>query len=67
VFLGEDILAWLVAALGGAMCAGNLAALLRPRPAPREQGELSRAPVLRSVAMALVGGVAAVWALASLR
>ncbi len=67
MFFGEDILAWLVAALGGAMCVGNVAALLRPRSAPREQGELSRAPVARSVAMALVGGVAAVWALASLR
>jgi hypothetical protein len=67
VFLGEDILAWLVAALGGAMCAGNVAALLRPRATKREEGDLERAPVVRSVAMALVGGVAAVWALASLR
>ena len=67
MFLGEDILAWLVAALGGAMCVGNLAALLRPRAARRDEGDLDRAPVVRSVAMALVGGVAAVWALASLR
>lgn len=67
MFLGEDILAWLVAALGGAMCVGNVAALLRPRATKREEGDLERAPVVRSVAMALVGGVAAVWALASLR
>jgi hypothetical protein len=49
------------------MCAGNVAALLRPRATKREEGDLERAPVVRSVAMALVGGVAAVWALASLR
>ncbi len=27
MFLGEDLLAWLVIALGGAMFAGNIAAL----------------------------------------
>ena len=31
MFLGDDLLAWLVIALGGAMCAGNIAALVRPR------------------------------------
>ena len=66
MFLGEDLLAWLVLAFGGAMFVGNAAALLKPREAPREEGELTRAPKLRSIAMALLGLVAAVWALFTL-
>jgi len=65
VFLGEDLLAWLVLAIGGALCVGNVLALVRPPEAPKE-GELERAPIGRSVVMAVVGGVAAIWALASL-
>jgi len=65
VFLGEDLLAWLVLAIGGALCVGNVLALVRPPDAPKE-GELERAPIVRSVVMAVVGGVAALWALASL-
>ncbi len=66
VFLGDDLLAWLVLALGGALLVGNIAAIARPPDRPREEGALERAPVLRSVVMAAVGLVAAVWALASL-
>ena len=65
LFLGQDLLAWLVLALGGALAAGNLLALVRP-PAQPKEGELARAPVRRSVAMAVVGLVASLWALASL-
>ncbi|NBY57168.1 MAG: hypothetical protein EBQ57_02350 [Actinobacteria bacterium] len=66
MFLGEDLLAWLLLAFGGAMFVGNAAALLKPREAPREEGELTRAPKVRSIAMALLGLVAAVWALFTL-
>ena len=65
MFLGEDLLAWLVLAIGGALCVGNVLALVRPPEAPKE-GELERAPVGRSVVMAVVGGLAAIWALGSL-
>jgi hypothetical protein len=65
VFLGEDLLPLLVLALGAAMLVGNGLALLRPRP-ERKEGELERAPVGRSLAMAGLGFVAAAWALASL-
>ncbi|MFZ9383912.1 MAG: hypothetical protein ACO27U_04480 [Ilumatobacteraceae bacterium] len=65
MFLGEDLLAWLVLALGGALLVGNGLAIVRP-PAQRKDGDLERAPVARSALMALVGLVAAVWALASL-
>ncbi len=65
VFLGEDLLAYLVLALGAALFIGNLLAVLKPPERPRE-GDLGRAPVGRSVVMAVLGLVAALWALASL-
>lgn len=65
-FLGKDLLPYLVLALGGALVAGNVAAIVRPPTAARNEGDLERAPIGRSVVMALVGLVAALWALASL-
>ena len=64
--LGEDLLAWLVIALGGAMCAGNIAALVRPPKQRRDANDLTKAPVVRSLVMATIGGIAALWALVSL-
>jgi hypothetical protein len=66
MFLGEDLLAWLVLAFGGAMFVGNVAAVVKPRETPREEGELTRAPRVRSVAMAMLGLAAAVWAIITL-
>jgi hypothetical protein len=66
VFLGDDLLAWLVLALAGALLVGNVVAIVRPPEGPREEGTLERAPLARSVAMALVGLIGAVWALATL-
>ncbi|MEO5974594.1 MAG: hypothetical protein ABIQ38_05260 [Ilumatobacteraceae bacterium] len=66
MFLGQDLLAWLVLALGAAMCVGNVLAVVRPPATRREATDLERAPVARSVTMATVGGLAALWALASL-
>jgi len=65
LFGGADLLKYLVLALGGALVVGNVAAIVRPPDEPRE-GELSRAPLARSIAMAVLGAIAAVWALASL-
>jgi len=65
MFLGEDLLAYLVLALGAAMAVGSLMALVRPPETPKE-GELARAPLSRSVVMIVIGSVAAVWAVASL-
>jgi hypothetical protein len=65
VLLGDDLLPLLVLALGAAMVLGNVMALVRP-PRESKQGELERAPVARSLGMAALGFVAAVWALASL-
>ena len=66
MFLGEDILAWLVIALGGAMFAGNVAAIIRPPKQRRDANDLTKAPVVRSLVMATIGGIAALWGLISL-
>lgn len=65
MFLGEDLLTYLLLALGGALFVGNLLAIVRP-PATTRDGELERAPVARSLMMAGVGFLAFVWALVSL-
>ncbi len=65
MFLGQDLLAWLVLAIGGAMAVGSTMALVRPPEAPKE-GDLARAPLGRSLVFIAVGLIAAVWALASL-
>ena len=66
-FLGDDLIVWLVLAMGAALVVGNVAALLRP---PTRTGsdsdDLERAPVGRSLVMADTGLVAALWALLSL-
>ena len=65
MFLGQDLLAYLVLAIGGAMAVGSIAALVRP-PTQRSEGDLEQAPVARSIAFALIGLVGAIWAVASL-
>lgn len=65
LFLGHDLLAWLVLAMGAALAVGNLAALIRP---PKRPDVPIPAEALRRRAMifAVIGIVAAVWALATL-
>lgn len=65
MLLGDDLLPLLVLALGAAMALGNLLAIVRP-PAKQRSGELAKAPVGRSLTMAALGLIAAVWAAASL-
>ena len=48
MFLGDDLLAWLVLAVGGALFIGNVVAVVRP-PAKPQDDALERAPVARSV------------------
>lgn len=65
-FLGENLIVWMLLALGGALFVGNVLALVRPPAAPRAEGDLQQAPRGRSLFMALIGLVVAVAALASL-
>ena len=64
MFLGDNLLGWLILALGGALFAGNVMALVKPPP--RQEGDLAKAPIGRSVLMGGIGLIAAVWAPASL-
>jgi Na+/proline symporter len=79
LLLGDDFLPWIVLALGSAMVAGNLLALIRPpRPdtaspntaspdtASPDTASPSRPPVGRAVVMIAIGAVASIWGLASL-
>ncbi len=65
MFLGEDLLAWLTLAIGGALAVGTALALVRP---PTQQGDndLAEAPLGRSLIQIVIGSVAAIWALATL-
>lgn len=66
MFLGDDIIPWLMLAFGGAMLVGNVAAIARPKRTPTKPGELSKAPLRRAVPFALIGLVVTVWGFASL-
>jgi hypothetical protein len=66
MFLGEDLLQWLLLALGGALFVGNVTAMVRPPADQQEEGQLERAPIGRSLFYAALGLVAAIWALATL-
>lgn len=65
-FLGDDLIVWILLAMGGALFAGNVMALVRPPERPRDEGDLEVAPRGRSIAMAVIGLVVAVAALAAL-
>lgn len=63
---GDNILAQLVLALGAALALGSTLALIRPPAQRRDEGDLARAPVARSVVMIVVGLFAALWAVVTL-
>lgn len=65
MFLGDDLLAWLTLAIGGALAVGTGLALFRPPAAP-DENDLVRPPLARSVVMIVIGATAAVWGVASL-
>ena len=67
MIFGENLLALLVLAIGGALAVGNVLALIRPRQAADAAGdELDRPPLARSLLMIAIGLLATIWALASL-
>ena len=66
MFLGKDLIVWLLLALGGALFVGNVMALVRPPERPRAEGDLEQAPRARSIGQALVGLLVALAALAAL-
>lgn len=81
MFLGENLLPYLVLAMGAALAVGNLLALMVPRQSSTtisstdgdgdgdtaaEPGDLERPPIGRSLLMIVIGSLAALWAIASL-
>jgi hypothetical protein len=64
--LGDDLIVWLLLALGGALLVGNVMALVRPPEQPRQDGDLSAAPRGRSILMAVIGLITTVAALGGL-
>jgi len=66
LLLGDDLLLWLMLALGGALFAGNVMALVRPPAQPRNDADLVEAPRSRSILMAAIGFVVGIAALAAL-
>ena len=69
LFLGKDLLAWLMLAIGGALVVANVAALVRPpRVDPRDPSSPRReaAPLSRVAPLVVLGLVVGGWALASL-
>ena len=66
MFLGEDLIVYLVLALGAALAVGNILALVKPPVAPKEEGDLEAAPKGRSLMMAVIGTIAALWSVVSL-
>ena len=69
LFLGKDLLPWLMFAIGSALVVANIAAVVRPPrvdPADASSPRRSPAPLKRVVPFVLLGLFVAVWALASL-
>lgn len=66
MFLGEDLLPFMVLAFGGALFVGSVLAVVKPPAQQLDEGHLERAPLGRSLAFAALGLIAAIWAIASL-
>jgi len=63
--LGDNFLAYLTLALGGALAIGNALALMKPREhAPH--GEMTKAPKGRAAIQIFIGSVASIWAIATI-
>jgi hypothetical protein len=48
------------------LAVGNIMALVKPPVQPKEDGDLSSAPKARSLTMAVIGLIAALWSIVSL-
>lgn len=66
MFLGENLIVYLVLALGAALAVGNIMAMVKPPEKKQSESDLQVAPKARSLGMAIIGTVAALWALVSL-
>lgn len=63
--MGEDILVWLMLAVGGALMLGTATALINPKSEVGED-ELERPPIGRSLIQIAIGLIVVIWAAVSL-
>jgi len=66
LFLGENLLPLLALAFGGALVVGPGLALIKPPETRKNETDLERPPLGRTLAFMALGALMAVWALASL-
>lgn len=66
LFLGENLLPLLALAFGGALVAGPGLALIKPPANRKNETDLERPPVVRTLVFMALGAVMVVWALATL-
>ena len=66
LFLGENLLPLLALAFGGALIVGPALALIRPPGDKRNESDLDRPPLIRTVSFIVIGLVMTIWALATL-
>lgn len=66
LFLGENLLPLLALAFGGALIVGPIFALIKPPETKKNDTDLDRPPLVRTLVFVALGAVMTVWALASL-
>lgn len=66
LFLGENLLPLLALAFGGALVVGPLLALIKPPESKRNETDLDRPPIVRTLTFVALGAVMTIWALGSL-
>ena len=69
LFLGEDLLPWLLLAFGAALVVANVAAVLRPPlidPRSQDSGRREPPPLGKVAVPIVVGLLISIWAIATL-
>ena len=66
LFLGENLLPMLSLAFGGALVVGPGLALIKPPENRKDDADLEKPPLLRTLAFMALGSVMTIWAIASL-
>lgn len=66
LFLGENLLPLLALAFGGALVVGPGLALIKPPENRKNETDLEKPPIVRTLVFIALGALMVIWALASL-